>query len=137
MKKISAFQLQVAVEDMYYNIYKNTVKTEKKFYGENILDIDSHFTFAEDIVLCLMSDNPKQEIDLYINKMLNRFCKGCIQAYYEMLLSVSLMGTVFYDCEMLDLSKCCVQWFAKLAYDEDFYHKYISDENIERFWTLR
>ena len=137
MNSINVFGLQMAVEELYYNNYQNLLKTEKKYYGENVLEPENRYTFAEDMVIRLINDNPKQEIGLYIERMLNTFCKGRVQAYYEMLLSVSIVALVFYESKMFDLSKYCAQWFATLAYDEDFYSQYVTEGDIERFWTLR
>ena len=137
MNSITVSGLQMPVAALYYNNYQNLLKTEKKYYGENVLEPENRFTFAEEMVIYLITDNPKQEIGLYIATLLNTFCKGRVQAYYEMLLSVSIVALVFYESKMFDLSKYCAQWFATLAYDEDFYSQYVTEEDIERFWTLR
>ena len=137
MNSINLLGFLMAVKKLYHNNYQNLLKTEKKYYGENVLEPENRFTFAEEMVIYLITDNPKQEIGLYIERMLNTFCKGCVQAYYEMLLSVSIVALVFYESKMFDLSKYCAQWFATLAYDEDFYSQYVTEEDIERFWTLR
>ena len=137
MDSINLFGLQMAVRELYRINYQNILETEKRYYGENTLSPESSFVFAQEMAFCFMSKNPKREIDSYIQEMLDKFCKENVQAYYEMLLSVSLVASVFYDSEKLDLSKHFAQWFATLAYDENFYSKYVTDENIERFWTLR
>ena len=82
MNSINVFGLQMAVEELYYNNYQHLLQTEKKYYGENVLEPENRFTFAEDMVIRLINDNPKQEIGLYIERMLNTFCKGRVQAYY-------------------------------------------------------
>ena len=137
MNNMNVFELQMTVAGMYYNSYKRTLEAEKMIYGTNALGSDNCFTFAEDMVLCLMDDDPCRGIDGYVNTMLNRFCKGGMQAYYEMILSLSLLSSVFNEMGATNLYKCCTRWYAKLFYNEDFYPQYISDDNIERLWRLR
>ena len=75
MNNMNVFELQMTVADMYYNSYKRTLETEKMIYGTNALGSDNCFTFAEDMVLCLMDDNPCREIDNYVSTILEAINK--------------------------------------------------------------
>ena len=134
---MTLYQLQKQVYGAYQNVYANW-KGIDKLYNINCLRENSHYTFADDMVVYLMDKkNAKEQIDKYIKRMLGAHCKNNKQGYFEMILSTMLMANVFHEINMDDLSETCSGWYYKLFYNEETIKKFIKMDEIEEMWRLR
>lgn len=115
----------------FQDAYKNSYKYSKLVNGV-IVDRESHFTFAEDIVLYRTT----ADIDKYIERMLKRF-RG-LQSYFEMILSVETASWVFYEAGLPRLSELCSKWDLKLKNlnESGYYRNYITDEQLDSIYNL-
>jgi hypothetical protein len=115
----------------FANIY-NEVKAYSKHIGLDVFDAESRYTFATDMAFY----SSTKEIDAYINRMLNRYCKKNKQAYYEMIMSVLCMLEIYNYLQQEDEIKFFRNWQYKLQYDENFYKSYITEEEMSDYWRL-
>lgn len=127
-------QLHNAVYNYYIDVYENASGLDRVM-GTNILEPTNKYTFAEDMVVCLMFENIALEIDNYIKKMLKKHCKGNKQAYFEMILSTNVMSKLFAELGLSDESKLCEHWHTKLFFY--IYNEYVTDDEIADMWRLR
>ena len=135
MKNVN--ELEQIAYSAYIKTYANWENYDK-LTKVGCLTSRNYFTFASDMVTYLVNRNTaKSEIDSYIKRMLNRFCKRSKQAYYEMILSTMLMANLFNEWEMDDLGQLCNDWYMKLFYDEKVYKQYITEDEISDLWGLR
>ena len=134
VKEMTIGQLQNAVYNYYTKVYENASDYDR-IMGTNILEPINKYTFAEDMVVCLMFEDIAQQIDNYIKKMLKRHCKGNKQAYFEMILSTNVMSKLFAELGKNNESLLCGHWHTKLFFD--IYNEYVTDEEISDMWRLR
>ena len=127
-------QLQYSIYEYYLDVYKNARDNDKK-NGTNVLQSTNKYTFASDMVVCLMFEDVSIQIDKYINSMLRKRCRGNKQGYFEMILSTMVMGQILAELGKDEESKLCIHWHAKLLYE--VYDKYVTDEEISNIWRLR
>lgn len=132
--EITIGQLQCAVYDYYLSVYQVASDTDK-MYGTNILEPTHMYTYATDMVTCLIFDNISMYIDKYIDSMLNKSCKGNVQAYFEMILSTMVMSKFFAELGQDIESRLCSRWHTKLLFD--VYSDYVTEEEISNIWRLR
>lgn len=115
----------------FANIY-NEAKAYSKHIGLNMFDAESSYTFATDMVLY----SSTKEIDAYINRMLNRYCKKNKQAYYEMIMSVLCMLEIYNYLQDEEMIMFFRNWQYKLQYSEEFYKPYITESEMSDYWRL-
>lgn len=128
------FAALIAIADNeYYNVYKNW-KNYDKLTNTNCLDDDNRYSFAYDMVAYMGNTN---ELNKYIERMLNRHCKKNKQGYYEMILSCMTMANLFNAWGADNESTICSDWYSKLFFNEDFIYQYITEEEISALWGLR
>ena len=112
-----------AAQQSFLKTYKNW-KDIDNLYGENCLEPENHYTFADDL-------------EKYIKRMLSRFANKNKQAYFEMILATLTMSWFFLSLGAEELSELCKKWYTNLFFDEKYYTKYITEEEIAQFWRLR
>lgn len=121
-----------AAQASFLKTYKNW-KDIDNLYGENCLEPENHYTFADDMVYYDSTD----DLEKYIKRMLSRFANKNKQAYFEMILATLTMSWFFLFVGAEELSELCKKWYANLFFDEKYYTKYITEEEIAQFWRLR
>lgn len=124
----------IAIADNeYYKVYKNWRDYDKQTYTDCLED-NNRYSFAYDMAVYVGNTN---ELEKYIERMLNRHCKKNKQGYYEMILSTMLMANLFHAWGADKESEVCSDWYLKLFYNEDFIYQYISEGEISDLWGLR
>lgn len=114
----------------YLSVYKIWRDYDKQTYTDSLED-ENRYSFADDMVVYMGDIN---ELNKYIERMLDRHCKGDKQAYFEMILSTMTMANVFADWGADKESELCGKWYRKLFYRD--YTKYITEEEISDLWGL-
>lgn len=117
----------------YYNVYKNW-RNYDKLTETNCLEDNNRYSFAYDMAVYIGNTN---ELEKYIERMLNRHCKKNKQGYYEMILSTMLMANLFNAWGADKESEVCSDWYSGLFFNEDTIYKYITEEEISDLWRLR
>ena len=117
----------------YLNVYHNWRNYDKQTSTDCLQD-ENKYTFASDMVIYM--GNPK-ELEKYIERMLNEFCKNNKQAFFEMILSTMTMANLFYKWGANKESKICSDYYNKLFFEENTYSKYIDKDELSDLWCLR
>lgn len=128
------FAALIAIADNeYYKVYRNWRDYDKQTYTDCLED-ENKYSFAYDMVTYMGNTN---ELNKYIERMLNRHCKGNKQGYYEMILSTMTMANLFNSWGADKESVVCSDWYSTLFFDEDTIYQYVTEDEISDLWGLR
>lgn len=75
VKEMTIGQVQNAVYNYYTKVYENASDYDRVL-GTNLLEPTNKYTFAEDMVVCLMFEDIAQQIDNYIKKNVKKTLQG-------------------------------------------------------------
>lgn len=131
--KVDTISLIKTAYSTYLNVYKQWRNYDRQTYTDCLED-ENKYTFANDMVVYM--GNPK-ELENYIERMLERFCKNNKQAYFEMILSTMTMANLFHSWGAKEEWEICSEWNNKIFFNDKIYTKYITEEELSDMWSLR